>query len=182
MNQLLQLRKVPRLHIHCARGWAEGVRAANPVLVSLVPAAPSLAGKNQLQNDPEKIKAHFKYKKKRRETHPAHLHRPVDGRGWDWWEQLRASSLQAAGEWVEGKDFFRSVLFSGCLSALLHFPGSLPHYPSPGRMFTSTPGKDVCRSACSPALHRHCSGTRAGSTGLRTGVCTGDISSDHNKS
>lgn len=64
MNQLLQLRKVLCLHTHRTRGWAEGVRAANPVLVSLVLAAPSPAGKDRLQNDPENIKAHFKYKKK----------------------------------------------------------------------------------------------------------------------
>lgn len=123
---------MPCLHTRRARGWAEGVRAANAVLVSLVPAAPSPAGTDRLQNDPENIKAHFKYKKKRRRLTLAHLHQPADGRGWGRREQLPASSSQAAGEWVEGEDFFWSVLFSGCLPALLRFPGSLPHYPSPG--------------------------------------------------
>lgn len=61
--------------------------------------------------------------------------------------QLCICSSQATEGWVEGEDFLRSVLFSGCLSALLSFPRSLPHYLLPGRMFANTPGNDVCRSA-----------------------------------
>lgn len=64
MNQLLQLRKVLCLHMHCTWGWAEGVWAPSPVLVSLVPAAPSPPGKDRLQIGPENRKADFKYKKK----------------------------------------------------------------------------------------------------------------------